>query len=331
MGAVLLEYMRAGKVECVQRGDIAVVDAAGKVIYTAGQLDKNMFWRSAAKPFQVLPLIERGGAAQFALTPPEIALMTASHSGEPRHVELLRSLLSKLGFSEADLECGVSRPLSGRAARDLMKQGLPFLAVHNPCSGKHSGMLALAKHLAVPAANYYKPEHPVQQLMLEAVARASALPAAEIETGIDGCGVPVFYLPLNHMALAYARLAQPEQGNWGEAASSVTMIRDAMLSHPEVVSGQGRLDALLNQVTKGRLLAKVGAEAVYCVASIPDGIGIALKIESGSDQAVAPVVLALLRKLELISEAEWSLLTEKFSFLQKNHRGDVIGTIAAVF
>lgn len=331
MSEELLYYTRGGKVECIHRGNIAVVDVKGRLQYSVGQADQKMFWRSAAKPFQVLPLIERGGVEVFSLIQQEIAIMAASHSGEAEHVQLIEKLLAKLGFTTADLTCGSARPMSKKAAKELMCSNLPYQAVHNPCSGKHSGMLALAKLLGVPAENYAALEHPVQQHMLEAVSRAAGLEPSMVETGIDGCGVPVFYLPLKHMAQAYAKLGKPAENDWQKSTAAVTAIRDAMLQYPQLVAGSGRLDTAIMQVTQGRILAKVGAEAVYCLALPAAGLGAALKIDDGGNRPLAPVVLSLLKKLEWISASEFETLSGKFSFIQKNHRGDIIGTVEAVF
>ncbi len=331
MSEVLLHYIRGGKVECIHCGDIVAVDRTGQVQYQVGDAGRRMFWRSAAKPFQVLPLVERGGLDKFNLTTRELAIMTASHSGEPDHVEIISQLLGKIGLTTEALACGTARPLSGKAARELMCRNLPYQAVHNPCSGKHSGMLALAALLEVPRDRYFALEHPVQQLMLQAVSRSAGLPAAEVETGIDGCGVPVFYLPLRNMALAYAKLANPTAADWSGSQAAVVAIRDAMLAYPQVVAGTGRLDTVIMQVTKGRLVAKVGAEAVYCLSAVNEGLGIALKIDDGGNAPVAPVVISLLKKLDLISAQEFELLAAKFPFTQKNHCGDIIGTVEAVF
>lgn len=330
MSEVLLNYTRGGKVESRHRADVAVVDVTGKNVWEFGEGKRSMFWRSAAKPFQLLPFAQRGGIDAFGLTSEEVAFMVSSHSGEAQHVELAYSILGKVGLTVEALACGPAKPMSSKVAKALMVQQSPYLAVHNACSGKHSGMLALAQMLHVPIAGYTELEHPVQQLMYQAVADSAHLLKAEVETGIDGCGVPVFYLPLYNMAWAYARLAKPELGEWGEQEHVVRRIRDAMLSHPQVVAGTGRFDTILMNITKGRILAKIGSEAVYCLASVPDGIGISYKIDDGSYRTIAPAGIAILKKLDLISVAEHQLLLEAFPHILKNHRGDSIGTVESV-
>ena len=213
MSEVLLHYTRAGKVEDIHRGDIVAVDTAGNIVDFVGDAHKKMFWRSAAKPFQALPFVKRGGLDKFSISPKELAILVSSHSGEPMHVELIEMVLGKLGLTTEVLDCGPARPMSGKAAKELTENRQKPQPVHNACSGKHSGMLALCQILGVTVEGYTKPEHEVQKIMHKAVAMAADVPADQLEIGIDGCGVPVFYLSLYNMALAYARLAAPEKGN----------------------------------------------------------------------------------------------------------------------
>ncbi|AIF50061.1 asparaginase [Pelosinus sp. UFO1] len=329
MSEVLLHYTRGGKVESVHRADVAVVDVTGKMVWEFGDGKRPMFWRSAAKPFQLLPFVEQGGVEKFKITEEEIAFMVSSHSGEAEHVALAHALLAKIGLTIEALACGPAKPMSSKMAKELMVQKQPFQVVHNACSGKHSGMLALAQMLQVAIAGYTELTHPVQQMMYQAVADSVRMQKETVETGIDGCGVPVFYLPLYNMALAYARLAKPEEGQWGQSEKSVRLIRDAMLAHPHVVAGTKRFDTVLMNVTKGRILAKIGSEAVYCLASVPDGLGVTFKIDDGSYRAVNPAGIAILKKLDLLSSAEYQTLVEQFPPVLKNHRGDVIGTVEA--
>lgn len=331
MSEVLLHITRAGKVESIHRGDIVAVNVAGKVVDAVGDAYKPMFWRSAAKPFQVLPFVQQGGMDQFGITNEELALMVSSHSGESQHVALVKQILEKVGLALDVLACGAARPMDGRASKELIKQGQKPEAVHNPCSGKHSGMLALCQMLGLSVEGYTESEHQVQKIMHQAVAESTSLDPQQIEIGIDGCGVPVFYLPLYNMALAYARLVHPAQAGWGAQEQAVTKIRDAMIGYPQVVAGTGRIDTILMNLTKGRIVAKVGAEAVYCLGSVPDGIGITFKIEDGGIRAINPVIIGILKRLDLITKAEYDQLVEKFPPILKNHRGDIIGTIETVF
>lgn len=331
MSEIVLHYTRAGHVENIHRGDVAAVNCAGENIFSVGNANLPMFWRSAAKPFQALPFVKNGGLEKYNITDEELALLVSSHSGEENHVALVRGILKKLGLDENVLDCGVVRPMSSKAFKDLIVKGEKILPVHNACSGKHSQIIALAMMLGVPFEGYTKPEHAAQKLIFKHVAMASKVPEDKLEIGIDGCGVPVFYLPLYNMALAYARLSTPSKGDWGEYENAALKIRNAMIKYPQVVSGTGRIDLAVSEVTGGRIVAKIGADAVYCLAVKDENLGIAFKIEDGSYAAINPMVIAVLKKMNLLTKDEAAALDEKFPPVLKNHRGEIIGTIEAVF
>ncbi len=331
MSEVLLHYTRGGHVEDINRGDVVAVNSAGKIIDSVGDAQLPMFWRSAAKPFQALPFVKNGGLSKYGITDKELALLVSSHSGEPIHVELVQGILAKIGLTVDALDCGPARPMSGKAARTLVEKHEKPQAVHNPCSGKHSQILALCRMMGLPVEGYTKPEHAVEKVIFQHVAMASRMPEDKLEIGIDGCGVPVFYLPLDHMALAYARLSTPEKGAWGEYEVAARTIRDAMSAHPEVLAGTGRIDTIVSQITKGRIIAKIGADAVYCIAVRDEDLGIAFKIEDGSYRAINPAVIGVLKRMGLLTREEYDALIEKFPPVLKNHRGDIIGTVETMF
>ena len=331
MSEILLHYTRAGHVENIHRGDIVIVNCAGDIVHSVGNAHLPMFWRSAAKPFQALPFVKNGGLDKYNISDEELAILVSSHSGEENHVALVRGILKKLGVDETVLDCGVLRPMNGKAYKKLLLAGEPITAVHNQCSGKHSQIIALAIMLGVPVEGYIRPDHPAQKLIFKHVAMASKMPEDKLEIGIDGCGVPVFYLPLYNMALAYARLSTPKLGDWNDYEIAATKIRDAMSKYPQVVSGTGRIDLAVPEVTNGRIIAKIGADAVYCLAVKDENLGIAFKIEDGSYAAITPMVIAVLKKFDLLTKAEADELDKKFPPTLKNHRGEIIGTIEAVF
>ena len=331
MSEILLHYTRAGHVENIHRGDIVIVNCAGDIVHSVGNAHLPMFWRSAAKPFQALPFVKNGGLDKYNISDEELAILVSSHSGEENHVALVRGILKKLGVDESVLDCGVLRPMNGKAYKKLLLAGEPITAVHNQCSGKHSQIIALAIMLGVPVEGYIRPDHPAQKLIFKHVAMASKMPENKLEIGIDGCGVPVFYLPLYNMALAYARLSTPKLGDWNDYEIAATKIRDAMSKYPQVVSGTGRIDLAVPEITNGRIIAKIGADAVYCMCVKDENLGIAFKIEDGSYAAITPMVIAVLKKFDLLTKAEADELDKKFPPTLKNHRGEIIGTIEAVF
>ncbi|HEY6059747.1 MAG TPA: asparaginase, partial [Gemmatimonadales bacterium] len=207
-----VEERRGDLTETVHRVHVAVVDADGALVARAGDPALVTFWRSAAKPFQAMPLVADGAAERFDFSDAELALCCASHSSEPGQVEMVRALLAKIGCREDDLRCGPHTPLAEHIAKDYQARGVRLTPVYSNCSGKHTGMLALARHHEWPTADYHRLAHPVQQRCLEEVSRWTNLPADRIGTAVDGCGVVCFALPLRNMAWAYARLGKGEEG-----------------------------------------------------------------------------------------------------------------------
>src|SRR6266516_1198361 len=276
-----VEQLRGSWVEAVHEVHVAVVDSTGGLVGRMGDPELGTFWRSAAKPFQALPLVEDGAAARFGLTSEELALACASHSSEPDQVARVRELLGKIGCSERDLLCGPHPPLSDRVAQDYQTRGLRLAAVYSNCSGKHAGMLALARHHGWPTEFYTRVEHPVQQRCLEEVSRWTDLPKHEIQTAVDGCGVVCYGLPLRKMALAYARLAIADFGlriadskGEGQIRNPQSAIVQSMLRHPDLIAGTGRPCTDLMRAHPGRVLAKVGAEGVHCALLVREGLGV---------------------------------------------------------
>ena len=282
-----VEQLRGGWVETVHEVHVAVVDSSGRLVARTGDPELVTFWRSAAKPFQALPLVEDGAAGRFGLTSEELALACASHSSEPGQVARVRELLGKIGCSERDLLCGPHPPLSDRVAHDYQTRGVRLTAVYSNCSGKHAGMLALARYHGWPTEFYTRLEHPVQQRCLAEVSRWTDVPAAEIKTAVDGCGVVCYGLPLRNMASAYARLDNADR------------VRDAMLRHPELIAGEGRPCTEMMRAHPGRVIAKVGAEGVYCALLTQEKLGVALKVTDGHAIASALAMAAVLEALGL--------------------------------
>ncbi len=326
MSEIVANIIRDGTLESIHRGDLVVIDIEGNIVFSLGDPYKLTFWRSAAKPFQVLPMIEAGGIEYFGFTGHEIALMTSSHNGEEEHVATLQKIFSKLNINTYELQCGTAPPMSKRAAIKLMQKGESFTTLTNPCSGKHACMLALCILKDYSLKNYYLPEHPVQQNMLQAVSYYTNLSQKDITLGTDGCGVPVFGLPLYNMARAYAILS-----NSDAESTSLQKVSSAMTSYPYYVAGTKRLDTMLMEVTKGRILAKLGAEGVYCLSVIDKKLGLALKIEDGNFRAIDPIIIEVLNRLGCLSNHELEKLSDKREVALKNHRKEFIGIIKAAF
>jgi L-asparaginase II len=336
--APLVEVRRGGVVESRHRGHVAAVDGDGRIVARLGEPETVTYLRSSAKPHQAIPLVATGAADRFQLTPPEIAVACGSHSGEAVHEETVAAMLRKIGLDESALKCGAHEPFDRATALEMRRRNEPPRVLQNNCSGKHTGMLAVAVHLGALTATYDHPDHPVQQLILKTVAQFSGLRAGEIARGTDGCGVPVFGMPVRAMALMYARLVTPGGELDERTRAACGSILAAMTSVPEMVGGTSeRLDTEMMRATAGRVISKVGAEGVYTVGVLPSarwprGLGLALKIEDGEDRRARPtVVIESLRQLGALDPAALEALRPYSSFPVQNHRGDRVGEVRANF
>ncbi|MFQ5709589.1 MAG: asparaginase, partial [bacterium] len=275
MSNVVAKVVRNGRVESVHRGHVAVVDAHGNLLASAGDPTCRTYMRSAAKPFQFMPLLVDGLDRVYHFTSKELAIMISSHNGEPLHVQAVASILKKADLSPNHLRCGFHLPLHKASADDFLKQETAPSPLFNNCSGKHAGMLVMSRHHGWPLESYLDPAHPVQVRIKETIARFSVLDEQDIEVGVDGCSAPVFYLPVSNMARMFANLSAGQE----EATARVF---DLMAGHPEMIAGTGRFDTDLMRVTKGRMVSKVGAEGIRCVGMRgKPPLGIALKVEDG--------------------------------------------------
>jgi len=331
MSEKLVEMTRGRIVESIHFGDLAVVDSSGKLLYSVGSpKEKVAFIRSSSKPIQAIPVVESGAVDHFQLTEKETAIFCASHNAEDMHVETVLSILQKIGLPEGALKCGRHLPLDKTAASNLQRAGKEPTEVHCNCSGKHSGMLTLAQHMGWDVTNYTALKHPVQQAMLGAMSLFSGLEREEIEIGVDGCGVPVFGLPVFNMALAWARLSDPS-GLPASTQQAAARIRAAMTAWPQMVAGTGRLCTALMTALNGRVIAKSGAEGVYCTALLNRGIGIAVKIQDGNGRANGPVMVETLRQLGVLTADDLQQLESFHQPILYNHRQDIVGSGRAVF
>jgi L-asparaginase II len=289
---IVIEVRRNGVVEAVHRVH-AVAVRDGEIVASAGDPELVSFLRSSSKPIQALPLVRAiGGLAED-----EIAIACASHRDTTEQVAAARKLLARAGATEHDLELG---PQEGR----------PPELIHNNCSGKHAGMLALCRARGWPTEGYRLPDHPVQQACLDAHREATGLD--DFATGNDGCGVVTFAMPLWRMAHAYSRLQSLPGGE---------RIAAAMRARPDLVGGPDGVDYFLMRDTPG-WIAKGGAEGLLCAASA-DGLGVVLKSEDGESRALGPALAAFLAPLgvELPDLAEVPV---------RNTRGETVGVIAQI-
>lgn len=328
--ADILVY-RGAHVESTHAVHVAVVDAAGKLLYRHGRPERPTFARSSMKPLQAVPVVETGAADAFQFRPEHLALCCASHSGEPLQRERVLEMLAKAGLEERHLNCGTHVPKHTESWRELVREGKELTPVYSNCSGKHAGMLATAVHMKEDVSTYHLPEHPVQQRILQVISRFCEVPVERIETGIDGCGVPVHRLPLSSIALGFARLAAPDAVEVKTDAATVRRITGAMTAHPDMVAGARRLDTDLMRAFRGRLVAKSGAEAVQCIGDLERGIGIAIKVEDGGTRALAAAVMSVLRQLGIGDEEVFAQLQSYEHPVVENMHGHPVGRIETAF
>ncbi len=329
---VLAQVIRGETVESIHRGHLIVLDGEGKTITRVGDPKTVTFFRSAAKPFQALPLITSGAADAFGFSEEEIALACASHSGEARHVRIAELMLERIGLSEAYLRCGTHMPFYEKEAERMLRAGEYPNQLHNNCSGKHAAMLAVARHFDADLASYEDFEHPVQKAILSSVAEFAEIPKDEIALAVDGCAAPNFALPVSAMARSFLNLISPPESFDETTRSAAARIVSAMTRFPELIGGSERLDTMLMQAAEGRIISKVGADGVWLCGVLPcekypTGLGIALKIEDGDDRRARPVVaVELLSRFKVLSAND---LPELAPMPVRNRRGDIVGRIEA--
>jgi L-asparaginase II len=325
LGETFVEVWRGGAAESRHRVSVAVVDADGVLRGASGDSELRTYARSCIKPLQALPLVDDGVVERFGLTAAELALACGSHGGEPVHVEAARAMLARVGVDEERLACGAQAPSYGAAADALRQSGIEPGRIHNNCSGKHAGMLALAAAHGWSLDGYHEASHPVQRRMLKELSNWSDVAESDIAVAVDGCGISTFALPLDRLALAFARLGAAA----GAGAAAPARVLDAMARHPEMVAGTTRLCTELMRLTAGRVIAKIGAEGVYCAVVAEERLGIALKVEDGAMRAVGPALLAVLLQLGVLTSDELERLAGHARPAVRNTRREQVGELRA--
>jgi L-asparaginase II len=317
---------RGGAVESTHYGAIAVTDRDGRVLYSAGDPHVVTFTRSALKPLQALPFVAGGGVERFGYSPAQTALLCASHSGEPRHVEAVADMLARSGSTAAELQCGTHAP-GFYDARGEVPPPPPYSPLAHNCSGKHSGMLAYCVQCGHAKDGYLQPEHPLQREIRRAVTAMTGVDDADLVPGVDGCSAPNYAVPLAALARAYARLAaDATDAVYGNAPRTLAA---AMTRHPEMVSGERRSDLALMQAGRGDWVAKIGAEGVQALGVRSQGLGIAVKVADGQKRGLYPAVIAVLEQLGLLDAQAQGALDAWRRPPVRNYRGIVTGDVHA--
>ena len=333
MSEILVEVMRGPILESIHRGDIAVVDSSGKLLYYIGDPFRVVSMRSSTKPLQALNVILTGAADKYNLTDEELSIMCSSHYGEDFHRKVIQGLIDKMGLTLDNLLVGpVPAPFTVDYMVDLVKRGLEWKQSNAACSGKHCGFLAACLHQQFSVDTYDKIESPVQQQILKSIAYMCEIPQEKIMIAEDGCGVPVHGIPLYNMALGFAKLCNT--GNLeDEYKTACKKITSAMIKAPEMVAGTNAFNTELIKNTNGKLICKVGAEAVFGIGILGKDLGIALKIDDGNwTRPINPVVMEIMKELGILTAQELESLSQFVSPVKyKNNHDRVVGEIKTAF
>ena len=324
-GEPLAVVERSGAVESWHLGHLAVVEASGRVLLARGAPETPVYIRSAAKPIQALPLWLTGAAEAFALPPASLAVAMASHSGQELHRDAVQALLDHAGLPASALGCGTHAPYHEPTAEALRRAGQAPGPLYCNCSGKHAGMLAVCRHMGWDEPSYRDPGHPLQRLIRDLLAELAGVAPAAIGHGVDGCGAPVWRLPLLGMARAFARLGTPD-GLRPALAAAARAATATMAAHPRLIAGDDRLDTDLVAAGAGSLIGKIGGEAVHGGAWLGAGAGWALKVGDGNRRAIGP---ALMRAAAIVGRPlpEDPRLARHLRPAVKNNHGDVVGHV----
>ena len=318
---------RGPLVESRHRVHVAVCDSHGELLAFAGDPGLVTYMRSAAKPFQALAIVREGVPEGYGMTAEELSICCGSHSGQPQHLEVVRRILARTGVPESALACGPQPSLADDVADEMVRRGEDPKPIHNNCSGKHAGMLALAQWRGWGLDGYQEAGHPVQERMRREVAEWTGVESGQLASGGDGCGVVTFGVPLWSMARGYAALARAAMA--GDVAPR--MVVEAMTRHPFMVAGTGRLCTRLMQACSGSIFVKVGAEGVYCAGDPARGVGVAVKVEDGSRRASEVALLRVLHLLGIPPDGVGEAFREDLRPTIRDTRGKAVGYLEGEF
>lgn len=326
----LVAVTRNNYIESVHYGYICITNSHGEIIYSSGDINTSIFFRSSAKPLQIIPLIDSGAAKAFGFTMGDIALACSSHSGDWVHQERVSQILDRLNLTDKNLLCGIMEPYDGHERLRLASAGISPTVFHCSCSGKHTAILALAKFKGYSIQNYREISHPIQKDLQETVAYFADIDSKIIRTGIDGCGIPIYLLPIKNIALSYSKLIMETLDPHGKYHQACRLVFDSMTSYPEMVAGEREFCTDLMRVAGDRLIGKVGSEGVYCVGVKEGHLGICIKIADGNERALFPLVLQTLMDLDILKSKDIEMLKDWYRPKVKNNLQEVVGEIVPI-
>lgn len=323
MEKLLVEEYRGGVLECVHRGHICGVADSGEVKYSVGDENLITFLRSSAKPIQAVPIMKHGLIEKYNLSDKEATIITGSHRAEPFHVEALESMMKKLDIKEENLVCLPTYPLGAEARQELIKANMPKRSIYHNCSGKHIGILTLCKYLGCSTHDYWDINNPAQQEILDHIALIADYPRKDIKVGVDGCGVPVFAMPIKYLAKTFLRMACPDLIEDKEIRKAVTKITKLMNENYEMVSGTKLICSLL--LRDSNIVAKGGAKGVYCFGLKEERMGFAIKVMDGSEEEWPIIIASILEQINYKNKDTINRLYKTFPLEVKNDNDKIVG------
>ncbi|HHW47865.1 MAG TPA: asparaginase [Clostridiaceae bacterium] len=324
----LVEEYRNGILECVHFGHIAIVSPEG-LKYSVGINDDVMFYRSASKPVQALPVIHMELDKKYGLTEEEVTIMSGSQRCEFVHVEVIESLIKKTCINEEILIMCPTYPLDPLTKEEMLRRNMPPRKIYHNCIGKHIACILLQRELGGYEEEYWKLDSPAQQLIMDFIAQVSEYPREKIKTGVDGCGVPVFAVPLQYIANTFLRLACPELIKDTKLSKTVERNSSLMNKYPRLISGSNAICTLLNE--DDNIVAKGGALGVYCFGLRKEKLGVAYKVEDGSYDELPLIAATILEYIKYDSRETIERILKHFPKEIKNDCGKIVGEYVPVF
>ncbi len=326
-GPLLVDVYRGDHVESTHQVEAVVMDVQGKVVESYGDPSRLVFPRSSIKMPQALVLLESGAAEKFALSQKCISLACASHNGEKIHTEEVQSWLQKIGLSVSNFECGSHFPYDEDTKFEMIRNRVAATAIHNNCSGKHSGLLTTSVHLKENPKGYAKYDHPAQVRLRQTLGELAAINYDQAPWGVDGCGIPTYAIPLEKFALTWAAFLDESSASKFSAIrkESLRKILQAVQAEPEMISGTKGLCSRVVQVSQGRAFAKTGAEGVYAGLVPGQGLAMALKVVDGGTRAAELAAVHLLQKHKGLTPEEAQSVKPLTTATIKNWAGEVVG------
>ncbi|NEO13676.1 MULTISPECIES: asparaginase [unclassified Moorena] len=305
--ALEVRLLREGIIESVHSAQAVVCDNRGRMLYVAGNPETSTFVRSALKPFQALAVTTTGTLERYNLTDRDLAIICSSHHSTMEQVRQVFNILWRCDVDPSALQCPIP---PGQES-----------SLQHTCSGKHAGMLAVCQQRQWLIKSYLEYNHPVQMLILSQVAELLQMPEQELILAHDDCGAPTYFLQLRQMALLYALLSS------GNNLAMERIVR-AMISHPQMVSGDGGFDTELMRLSEGELVSKSGAQGVQCIGRVGQNMGLAIKVLDGAKSAKYAAAIALLKQMAWITPSVADTLESMFINLSKYKRLEVVGELS---